>query len=480
MEKLQCKYHPSTPAQWECVQCNIYLCPSCVKREPPPSTNAICPVCNHYLEKVSLSNIIKPFWTKIPYFFTFPASVQSLIFILVMSLAVAILFMIPPFGPLFSLVVLLVYMRYAYAVLGSTAFGRDRPPAISLEMLTTEVAQPIKQVMVFIFIGLVVGIVAKFLGPVIAVLFYLLMIFCIPATVMIIAIENSFVQAINPGVIFSMITRIGWSYLLLCFFLFLLSIGSGALGSILIGKNTSPFIGIFILNFISMYFTLIMFSMMGYVLYQYHEELAFAVSDEFEKASSLSTPSSAVKPVNPELQHANILISEGKPEEAMGALREALRNNPDDFDIHDRYHKILTISQDTQQTLMHGRQYITQLMHARKLQKALDIFRSCYEIDPKLKLEDASHVHELAQYAMQSRSYKYALALLNAFGSLYPGHADVPKNYFLAAKVLSEGLRQDAKAKQLLENLIVKFPEHPLAGEIKQYLDVVKKLSNPT
>ena len=480
MEKLQCKYHPSTPAHWECVQCNIYLCPSCVKKEPPPSPNAICPVCNYYLEKVSLSNIIKPFWTKIPYFFIFPTSVQTLVFILAMSLAIAILLIIPPFGPLFCLVVLLVYMRYAYAVLDSTAFGRDRTSAISLEMLTTEVAQPIKQIMVFIFMGLVLGVVAKFLGPVIAILLYLLMIFCIPATVMIIAIENSFVQAINPGVIFTMISRIGWSYLLLCFFLFLLSIGSGVLGGILIGKNTSPFIGIFILSFITMYFTLIMFSMMGYVLYQYHEELAFAVSEEFEKSGSLSTPSSAEKLVSPELQHANILISEGKPEEAMGILQEALRKDPNDLDIHDRYHKILSLSQDTQQRLIHGRQYITQLMHARKLQKALDMFRSCYEIDPKLKLEDASHVHELARYAMQSSSYRYALALLNAFGNLYPGHADIPKNYYLAAKVLSEGLRQDTKAKQIMENLIVKFPEHPLIGEIKQYLEVVKKLSNPT
>ena len=50
--------------------------------------------------------------------------------------------------------------------------------------------------------------------------------------------------------------------------------------------------------------------------------------------------------------------------------------------------------------------------------------------------------------------------------------------YFLAAKILCEELKQDAKAKALLTHLITKYPHHGLTPEMKKYLQLLENLSN--
>lgn len=217
--------------------------------------------------------------------------------------------------------------------------------------------------------------------------------------------------------------------------------------------------------------------MMGYVLYQYHEELGFAVSDEFEQANVSGSSESARQAEDPEIQHVNILISEGKHEEASGMLREALRKDPGKLILHDRYHKLLVMRKDVDQMLRHGKGYISHLILDHKLQGALGVYRDCITVEQNFRIENPDQVHELAQYAMQTRAYKLALALLNGFANHYSGHKDIPRNYFLAAKVLSEGLRQDAKAQKLLENLAGKYPDHELVPTINEYLKIIRKLT---
>ncbi|GMQ91170.1 MAG: DUF4013 domain-containing protein [Gammaproteobacteria bacterium] len=478
MDTINCKYHPSVPAQWECIECNIDLCPGCIKKEPPPSTNAICPVCNRYLQAISISNIIKPFWARIPFFFTVPASAQSLFYILALSIGIAIFASIPSiFSFIPVLVMLLAFLRYAYVILDSTAFGRSKPPPIDYNMVTSELGQPIKQFLVFLVMGFVLVFVSRKFGPIAGLSLYFIFVLSIPATVMIIAIENSFIQAINPAMWFSIITRIGWSYLLLCLFLFLLGIGFFVATGMLVGENTAKIVTLFVISFVFMYFALIMFSMMGYVLYQYHEELGFAVSDEFEQASASGSSESAKQAEDPEVQHVNILISEGKHEEASGMLREALRKDPGNLILRDRYHKLLAMRKDVDQMLLHGKGYINQLILDHKLQGALGVYRDCITVKQDFRIANPDQVHELAQYAMQTRAYKLALALLNGFANHYSGHKDIPRNYFLAAKVLSEGLKQDAKAQKLLENLAGKYPNHELVPTINEYLRIIRKLT---
>jgi len=472
---ITCKYHPKVPALWECRQCNIELCATCVKKDETDASKAICPVCNRYLFSLGMANVIPPFWSRIHTFFVYPASLQAMIFIVVLALATTVLISIPPFGPYIALVLLLMFMRYAYAVLDSTAFGQMRPPPISLELLTTKMGQPIKQFFVFLAIGFALGYLSQYLHWSIIVLIYFFAILCLPATVMILALENSFFRAVNPIIWVSVITRIGWSYLLLCVFLFLLLIGS-AITVQMFGFKEANMYFLLVYFVINMYFTLIMFSMMGYVLYQYHEKFGHNISDEMFEQHMGAGNGKGAPAKSPGLQQANILIQEGKLEEAAELLGNRIKSDYENLDLHDQYHNLLKLMEKKEKLLEHGQRYILLLMEKRKLKRALEIYKKCFSLDKDFRMPEPGHVYTLAEYAKNTRADNVALALMNGFANRYQGHQDIPKVYFLAAKILCESMRQDDKAKSLLKSIITKYPDHDIVSEIKEYMTLIDQL----
>ena len=53
------------------------------------------------------------------------------------------------------------------------------------------------------------------------------------------------------------------------------------------------------------------------------------------------------------------------------------------------------------------------------------------------------------------------------------------RSHLFAASVLCENLRQDATARQILEVLLARYPEHPVAGKARQLATVIDKLTVP-
>jgi hypothetical protein len=64
------------------------------------------------------------------------------------------------------------------------------------------------------------------------------------------------------------------------------------------------------------------------------------------------------------------------------------------------------------------------------------------------------------------------------FDQRHPKNPAIPKAYFLAAKILFERKRQEAQAKKILSSLLLKFSDHPLVPEIKNYLDFINGVQN--
>ena len=479
MSTITCKYHPKVPALWECQQCNIELCTTCVKKDETDASKAICPVCNHYLFSLGMANVIPPFWSRVHTFFIYPASLQAMIFIVVMALVTTVLISIPSPSPFIVIMKVgipwLIFMRYAYAVLDSTAFGQMRPPPLSLELLTTKMGQPIKQFLVFLAIGFALGYLSQYLHWSIIILIYLFAILCLPATAMILSLENSFFRAVNPLMWVSVITRIGWSYLLLCVFLFLLMIGSGIAVQMFGFREANTYF-LLVYFVINMYFTLIMFSMMGYVLYQYHEKFGYSISDEmFDQHMDVGNGKGAPAQ-SPGLQQASILIQEGKHEEAASLLGNSLKSDYENLDLHDQYHNLLKLMEQKEKLLEHGQRYILLLMEKRKLKRALEIYKECFALDKDFRMPEPGQVYTLAEYAKNTRANNAALALMNGFANHYRGHQDIPKVYFLAAKILCESMHQDEKAKSLLKSIITKYPDHEIVSEIKEYMTLIDQL----
>ena len=476
MSAISCKYHPDQPARWGCHKCHINYCTACVRTRPGGAATA-CPVCEGPLASLGAGNVITPFWHRLPRFFLYPANTVSLVLMLLLA-AVTALSSVSFLGFVVQLVVIIVFVKYAYAVLEHTAKGHDSPPDYSGAALTGELELPFKQLLVFFVFAFANFAIYDLFGTVAYAASLLLTLIAIPASVMVLAIEHSFFSAFNPMTLGSMILRIGFPYLILCVFLaFLLGGSEIALQTLL---ERVPDWALFPLyNFLEMYFLLIMFALMGYVIYQYHEELGYPIEVEPESDNEgAETPVGS--PGESLLGRVEILIKEGKFEQALAVLERGAESAPTDFPLRDRLHKLLLARGETERLVKHGRDYVARLLRERRPRHAMAVFRDCHQVDPACKPTGAGSALQLAQAMIANGEPRLALSLLSNFHVAYPQAKEIPQAYLLAAHVMCDKYNQDAQAMLILDYLLAHYSAHPLAAEIRAYRETVRAVSDPS
>ena len=453
-----CRYHPAIPARWYCFKCETKMCSSCV--EPGFRDIKHCPQCKAAVSSLGVAHMITPFWKRLHKFFLYPLRPSVLGYMGFMTGLFFVVALIPFFGWLLQLVVLLGFTKYAYVVLGNTALGHFDAPLADWRISSEGMDMPLKQYAIF----LVTGILVYKLGfELLGIIILLVMYFALPATAMIIATENSFFKAINPLIWGGTIARIGLPYLVLCGFLILLSGSSIAITTLVHNLLPEIVLAIFFI-FVSMYYILVMFNMIGYTIYQYHEELGFSVDVDYEETNEGKTKQGH-HDESPVIAQLNRLIVDGKTREAIVYLGDAIASEPENVELMDRYYKLLKLESDPKLVLTAGEKYIPKMVKLGRLNIALDLYRDCISHNKRFTLRDPEVICTLAQNAK-----------ILGHSKRFPERNDIPELYLLVAKTLSEELKQDATAEKVLENLIHTYPDHPSIPEIKQFHKIVSAL----
>lgn len=415
--------------------------------------------------------VITPFWQRMPYFFRYPLHVEPLLYMVLLALATLFAFMLPIPSPFDLLIVhlgvWLAFIRYAYKTLDQTAQGLLTPEQHRFYDAKERANLPYKQFAIFMVSGIAVSL-AGLLGSAAVGLAMIFFVLAMPASIMILSITQSFWAGLNPFAAIGMMRVIGLPYLGLCAFLFLLSSSQGFLQMELVPR-VPAWLMVPTLNFVAMYFTLIMFNMMGYVVYQYHALLGVEIS---ARAPDASPATSAVDAIGQ-------LIAAGEIDQAIELAYEAQRTAPDDIAAHGRYHKLLLLAGRDDRALAHARVYLGLLLNKGNGERALDLYREMQARDAAFAPEQPAQLLRLAEAARRRREYAPALALIKGFDKRFPRHPEIPAVYLFAASVLCENLRQDAAARRILDVLLVRYPEHPVAGEARQLATVIDKLAAP-
>lgn len=415
-----------------------------------------------------------PFWHRLPRFFLYPMQTGSMLRIAGYSVFGGISMFIPDvFGGLLQLILWIVFLKYAFLVMERTANGKFDEPGDVVSEEEGDATQVVRMFGLFVVVGLIFALLAASLGEVGYGLGWLLMNVLPPAGIMIIAVTRSLGQALNPAKILFYIKTIGSPYLALCFVLFSLT-GSAEILQGFLYAHMDSWLVLPLMSFVEFYFTLITYHMMGYAIYQYHDKLGVYADVSFEDAEAKLAPGKAGDPV---LGKLNSLIANGQQDEAIDLLREELRTRWEDNELHERYHKLLMASGKQETAVNHARQFIDKLVTERRFFQALDLCEQCLKLDPEFQLQNSDHVHELASAARTAKRQKLALDLMRRFDRRYPGHQHIPAVYFLSAQILCEHFHMYKEAKQILQAIQAKFPEHSLAGEAGKYMDLVNKLA---
>lgn len=422
---------------------------------------------------------ITPFWRRIPRFFLFPLNPTVLGRVIAYSLLSALPFVLLGsllFLPLLVAAVLgswMLCLRHAYLVLEQTSLGRlstdQYPPQAE-----SGPNKAYKQIAAFIVMSMFVALAGWAGGAAGFFIAYALMMLASPASVMAMAVTDSFAEALNPARLAHIMFAVGWPYLALCFFLFSLSAGTEVLYRFF-SESWSPVMLIICAQAISMYFTYIMFNMMGYVLYQYHQRLGLSVSLAFgESAERGGRPVRG--PTDPVAEKIGAMVAGGNLDAGLEHAYEDQRANPFSVASHDRYHKLLLLSGNSERTLAHARRYLSLLVQQGLADQARALYEECVRSDESFQPAEGQEAMSLAAAAAAARRHDLALSLMRRFDKRYPGHRDIPRVYMLSAEILCERYRDDARATQILRLLLARYPAHEVAARAQRYLAALEKL----
>jgi hypothetical protein len=300
----------------------------------------------------------------------------------------------------------------------------------------------------------------------------------IPASIMVLAMEERLSSALNPLRIMATIAGIGLPYFALWAFLFLLLQSAQFLGGaldVILPKWLSHILA----DMVSMYFTVSMYYLMGYVLYQNHEALGVDVQVDTAMAHQNLQKAAAGGKVEPEIlgHETRELIADGKLAEAATRIESRMRRDWDNNKLHDQYLKLLLLQGEPRAISKEVNEYVPKLMREKKAARAVEVYETARKTVPDLLVTDSTLVLPLATQASELRRDKTAFELLKGFDKRFPDSPEIPGVYMLAATILLEKQNDYAMAQKIFQHLAKKFPQHPLAAEATRLADLAAKMA---
>ena len=296
----------------------------------------------------------------------------------------------------------------------------------------------------------------------------------LPGAIMVIALEDSLVRALNPATTFFFIRAMGKAYFVLWgFFALILTVREVVMH---LTANLAAYVRLPLEMMVGSYLMLALFAMMGYALYQFHQELGYGAKVDFESHREKSAAAASGKPVDPMTQQVNIFVKEGRIDEALRYVHDAMRYDKLDPAMNERLHELYKLKGEDAKTLAHGRQYLQALVAAKSGTRAIVLLKKLRAMDATFE-PDADTLLPLAQVAVAARDIALATELVKGFDKRFPSHADIPGVYLLVAKVTSEHLHQDDKAMAFLKVLLHRYPNAPVKEEAEKYLAALSSMA---
>lgn len=487
MAQIFCKYHAQSPARWACHSCRINYCPSCVTT-PTGKGGPQCPVCHKELDSLGADNLVNPFWTRFNDFFLYPLHSGPLLLLILLAVANYwimqfsgwyrtwdILFWRIPRNAVFFVPVIFVFIKYAATILEHIAHGHLKPKPLGWESFGTEMELPSKLIAIIVVLLFVDFTIFDLFGSVGFIFALLVTAVSMPAIIMVLTMERSFFSALNPLTIISVIQRLGMAYVAMLGLITMTYYAPIVLTSFF-SKYVANDVLVALFLFFIMYFGFIMFEVMGYLLYQYHELLGYTI--EVEAHEQEQGKKENLVTVSPGLRAVEILIQEGKQEEALVRLRQLVKDSPSDTEARNRLLKLLRLTGDMKTYRQVGQEYISNLFHENKIAQAVSVYQQCVEADPGFRPSRPGERLELAKRLKGNAYGKQALALLTNLHQEFPTFDGVPQAYLMVAQLMCETFGKDEEAKQILAFVLENYPHSSFESEIRDYLKIIQDVAS--
>lgn len=468
MQRQYCKFHPLEPALWYNSRSHMAYCERCVDSGETRGGlgQAHCFLSGDELQYLGSANIAKPFWEILGQFFRYPLKPDSLLMIGVFVVAAwAVLGLLGTTSLLFLLVgallVLACITRYGFLVLAFTAEGRDAPPTLQETFAGAGLDVLFQQLAVQMIFGFFLAAVGQLGSDFLSLLALVLVVFVTPASLMILATEKSIALAVHPSSIWHLISSVGWPYLLLYAFLFLLWGAEAAFIEVFAGEIAAEYF-IPLLVGVTLYFLMVAYRLMGYVIFQYQADIGFVAEDQLAREKRRVS----IDPLDAKVE---VLVKDGRYEQAVEVLSKHLRTQPSSLRHHDKLARLLMAMDDPQQALAHGQVYMEHLCKLGDEARLYFLYSDYEKLDSKFLPEQPEVCLILAQQLFRRGKFAQVCHLLVNLHKRAPNYERIAEAYLLMAQALL-ALNDAYKASQYLKFIKAKYPDCKEIAEVETVL----------
>lgn len=437
-----CKYHPMDGATYYCRQCDIHQCDCCVNDEKNKRHTLHCFLCDSVLESLGSANTVTPFWRRLNEAFKYPLNSSSLSLIVITSI-MSVIAVLMPFLWILSIVLYLfaagAMLKYSFTCLERTAMGEMKAPDV-MEAYQGGIKLLLQLILITLVMTVFAGLATYFVGVALGGVLGVIAAVSFPAVLIRFAQTENMFGALNPFAAIGLMAAIGLPYGLLIVFMLIMMTSVGVLhewiGAIL------PAGAVLVQSVVSSFYMVVMFHLMGYMLFQYQQELGYSArSDEDDE-----------QPERSDLERMNanmdVLLKEGDYEQLVGLYYQAFKQFPNEANFFDRFFELLYVCK--KQTLMadYGLTYLEFLLRKKRFDKLTSTFKQITLLVPDYLPDSPVMRVQLATFLRQQGDLKLAVKMLNGMHKLYPDYSDLPAAYTLLAECLNDLPNMQAQAEK--------------------------------
>lgn len=396
----------------------------------------------------------------------FPLQPAALATALALAVAHLVVYL-PVVGMFLDLIIWAALFKYAFEVLRWSANGRDTAPEIALSVSDSI---GYHAVLLLIAVEVVLYLVGLWYGIIAQLVLGLVLMFAMPAMMMILALEEGIGRALNPIAWLMIAARIGNSYYLLVGFFFAALLVQSVVATLV--NDVLPFIiAVPLIYCVVNFLMLANFHFIGSVIHENRDELGYTGHLQLSDEVPHTEPARAI------LDAARGRAAGGDTQGAAALLRDELRAHPDMLPLHDEYRHWLSQNDAQAELVAHGKVYVPLLLSRDQDRRAIEVARECQIADPSFALDNADDITRLAHAAADSGQTQVAMGVLAGFHKRFRGHADIGRNYLLAAKLWAERMNKQMQARALLNQIKITMPNDPVIAQVDAYLAFLDKVA---
>jgi hypothetical protein len=468
MDKANCHYHPTQPATWHCASCPRDYGDCCVPLNADDhDLVAVCPLCRSKLNFLGAANSAQPFWLRISTFFLYALQPGPLAFSAL--LALASLFM--PNSKLLWLALLSVATKYLHSVIEASSQVQPQAPSLQSAFVGEGFMLFFRQLLVFVLAAAAMWLAADFDSEALYWLVSTLIMLVLPASIIRLALEKELAAALSPELVGQVIKAMGWRYLILWVFLFILWQSPNYV-TYMLSHGLPRVVLVPIATALFGYFAVVMCAMMGYVVFQYQGALGYVIADDSQQNHFPLAEYQRRKA----LAEAEIRLKEGQSAQALELLTLALERSPQDLKLNERFHQLLYGLNDRARCLRHLEHYLPRAVRLNP-PLAVTALLNARQLQADFLPADALLCEQLAGVLLARHKPREGLSLLRNLHQRFPDYPHIPRAYLLAARGFAEGLGQLEPAQQLLGFIRTRYPASPLLGEVASLEAIIAKLA---